>query len=106
MTVKAILEAKGHDVFTLGPNEKLSEAIKLLADHRVGALVERVFPESGNVAETSARVEPGIVYIEQYWQAWVRVPKGGGPYGYWGWVGDTSFQWATRCSGFIVNPVR
>ena len=39
MTVKAILEAKGHDVFTLGPNEKLSEAIRLLADHRIGALV-------------------------------------------------------------------
>jgi CBS domain-containing protein len=39
MTVKAILEAKGHDVFTLGPNEKLSEAIKTLADHRIGALV-------------------------------------------------------------------
>ena len=39
MTVKAILEAKGHDVFTLGPNEKLSEAIKLLAEHRIGALV-------------------------------------------------------------------
>jgi CBS domain-containing protein len=39
VTVKAILEAKGHDVFTLGPNEKLSEAIKLLTEHRVGALV-------------------------------------------------------------------
>jgi len=39
MTVKAILEAKGHDVFTLGPNEKLAEAIRRLAEHRVGALV-------------------------------------------------------------------
>ena len=39
MTVKAILEHKGHDVFTIGPNEKLSEAIRLLAEHRVGALV-------------------------------------------------------------------
>lgn len=39
MTVKAILDRKGHDVFTLGPNEKLSEAIRLLAEHRVGALV-------------------------------------------------------------------
>ncbi|TIU66046.1 MAG: inosine-5-monophosphate dehydrogenase, partial [Mesorhizobium sp.] len=29
MTVKAILESKGHDVFTLGPNEKLSEAIRM-----------------------------------------------------------------------------
>jgi CBS domain-containing protein len=39
MTVKAILEAKGHDVFTLGPNEKLAEAVRILADHRIGALV-------------------------------------------------------------------
>ncbi len=39
MTVKAILEAKGHDVLTLGPNEKMSEAVRLLAQHRIGALV-------------------------------------------------------------------
>jgi CBS domain-containing protein len=39
MTVKAILEQKGHGVYTLGPNEKLSEAIRILAEHRVGALV-------------------------------------------------------------------
>jgi CBS domain-containing protein len=39
MTVKAILEQKGHDVFTLGPNEKLSTAAKLLSERRIGALV-------------------------------------------------------------------
>lgn len=39
MTVKAILEEKGHSVYTIGPNEKLSEAIRLLCEHRVGALV-------------------------------------------------------------------
>jgi CBS domain-containing protein len=39
MTVKAILEKKGHAVVTLGPNEKLSEAVRLLAEHRIGALV-------------------------------------------------------------------
>lgn len=39
MTVKAILEQKGHEVFTLGPNEKLTEAIKILTDQRIGALV-------------------------------------------------------------------
>lgn len=39
MTVKAILDQKGHDVYTLGPNELLSEAIKALSDHRIGALV-------------------------------------------------------------------
>jgi CBS domain-containing protein len=39
MTVKAILEEKGHDVFTMGPNEKLSSAIRVLTEHRIGALV-------------------------------------------------------------------
>ena len=39
MTVKSILERKGHDVLTLGPNEKVSTAVKLLADNRIGALV-------------------------------------------------------------------
>lgn len=39
MTVKAILDSKGHDVLTLGPNEKLSVAIRILAENRVGALV-------------------------------------------------------------------
>ncbi|PLP61072.1 inosine-5-monophosphate dehydrogenase [Mesorhizobium loti] len=39
MTVKAILEAKGHAVVTLGPNATLSEAVGLLADRRIGALV-------------------------------------------------------------------
>jgi CBS domain-containing protein len=39
MTVKAILDQKGHDVFTMGPNETLGAAIKALADNRIGALV-------------------------------------------------------------------
>lgn len=39
MTVKAILQQKGHDVFTLGPNEQLSEAVRMLAEHRIGAIV-------------------------------------------------------------------
>jgi CBS domain-containing protein len=39
MTVKAILEQKGHAVFTLGPDVKLSEAIRVLAENRIGALV-------------------------------------------------------------------
>lgn len=39
MTVRSILDQKGHDVLTIGPNEKLSEAIRLLAEHRIGALV-------------------------------------------------------------------
>ena len=39
MTVKAILQSKGHDVMTIGPDETLAEAIRLLAEHRIGALV-------------------------------------------------------------------
>ena len=39
MTVRSILDAKGHDVFTLGPNERLAVAVKTLADNRIGALV-------------------------------------------------------------------
>lgn len=39
MTVKAILEAKGHDVTTVGPNALLAEAIQLLAEYKIGALV-------------------------------------------------------------------
>jgi len=39
MTVKTILDQKGHDVFTLGPDEKLSAAVKMLSEHRIGALV-------------------------------------------------------------------
>lgn len=39
MTVKTILERKGHDVLTVGPNEKVSTAVKLLAENRIGALV-------------------------------------------------------------------
>ncbi|MGE0501825.1 MAG: CBS domain-containing protein [Rhizobiaceae bacterium] len=39
MNVKAILEQKGHEVFTIGPNELLAEAIRILAEHKIGALV-------------------------------------------------------------------
>lgn len=39
MTVKAILEEKGHDVFTIEPEKTLAQAARLLADKRVGALV-------------------------------------------------------------------
>lgn len=39
MTVKAILEAKGHEVATVGPNALLAEAVQLLAERRIGALV-------------------------------------------------------------------
>lgn len=39
MTVKAILDTKGRDVLTIGPDTSIAEAAQLLASHRIGALV-------------------------------------------------------------------
>lgn len=39
MTVKAILSRKGSDVATIAPTASLTEAVKLLAERRIGALV-------------------------------------------------------------------
>ena len=39
MNVKAILEGKGRNVQTIGPDDTLASAIKRLADHKIGALV-------------------------------------------------------------------
>ncbi|MCT8990960.1 CBS domain-containing protein [Chelativorans sp. SCAU2101] len=42
MTVKAILDAKGRDVVTIAASRTLREAVSLLAEHRIGALVVTV----------------------------------------------------------------
>ena len=39
MTVKAILEQKGRDVVTIGPDASLGEAVQMLAEKRIGAIV-------------------------------------------------------------------
>jgi CBS domain-containing protein len=39
MTVKAILSRKGRDVTTIAPTATLSEAVQLLAQQRIGAVV-------------------------------------------------------------------
>lgn len=39
MTVRSILDAKGHDVVTLQPGATLSEASQLLGSRRIGAVV-------------------------------------------------------------------
>ena len=39
MTVKAILSRKGNDVLTIEPNATLADAIRLLADRKIGAVV-------------------------------------------------------------------
>jgi CBS domain-containing protein len=39
MTVKAILSRKGSDIVTIAPTASLTDAVKLLAERRIGALV-------------------------------------------------------------------
>ena len=39
MTVKAILSRKGRDVVTIAPTEQLSQAVKLLSEKRIGAVI-------------------------------------------------------------------
>jgi CBS domain-containing protein len=39
MIVKSILSAKGSDVSTIAPTASLAEAIRILAEHKIGALV-------------------------------------------------------------------
>lgn len=39
MTVKSILDEKGRDVVTIDPDKTLSEAVKILSDKRIGAVI-------------------------------------------------------------------
>jgi CBS domain-containing protein len=39
MTVRAILDSKGHDVLSVEPGAKLADAIKLLSERRIGAVL-------------------------------------------------------------------
>src|SRR4051812_48455173 len=39
MTVRAILDTKGHDILSVTPDAKLSAAIKILAERRIGAVL-------------------------------------------------------------------
>lgn len=47
MTVKAILDEKGHDVVTLSPDASISEAMSVLSEKKIGALV--VTDEDGTI---------------------------------------------------------
>jgi len=47
MTVRSILETKGRDVVVIGPEETLSHAVAVLAQHKIGALV--VCDEAGRI---------------------------------------------------------
>jgi CBS domain-containing protein len=39
MTVKAILSGKGPDIITIEPTADLANAVKVLAEHRIGAVI-------------------------------------------------------------------
>jgi CBS domain-containing protein len=39
MTVRAILDSKGHDILSVEPSARLSVAIKILAERRIGAVL-------------------------------------------------------------------
>ena len=61
---------------------------------------------TGTPEEKAAMITgPAVVYIEQAWSAWVKVPKNSELRYFQGYVNDGyAFQWSTRCSGFVVNP--
>ena len=39
MTVRAILDSKGHQIVSVEPDAKLSAAVKILAERRIGAVL-------------------------------------------------------------------
>jgi CBS domain-containing protein len=39
MTVRAILDTKGHDILSVEPEAKLSSAVKILSERRIGAVL-------------------------------------------------------------------
>jgi CBS domain-containing protein len=39
MTVRSILDTKGHQILNVAPDVKLSAAIKVLGDHKIGAVL-------------------------------------------------------------------
>lgn len=41
MRIHDILRSKGHDVITVGPEQPVLAAVRILAEHRIGALVVR-----------------------------------------------------------------
>ena len=60
-------------------------------------------PGSTPEERAAAIARPAIVYIEQDWKAWVKVPAN--QMYFHGYVnGGKPFTWGTRCSGFIVEP--
>jgi serine protease Do len=61
---------------------------------------------TGTPEEKAAMLtEPSVVYIEQTWSAWVKVPRNSELVYFQGYVNEGyPFEWSTRCSGFVVSP--
>lgn len=62
MTVKEILDAKGRQVWTIGPDAKVLDALKLMAEKEVGALI--VFERDRVVGVLSERDYARKVVLE------------------------------------------
>ena len=80
-------------------------AVGLLALAALPAAAQSVAPPSATPEEKAAAiVRPSVVYLEQEWTAWVKIPRNSSLY-FGGYVnGGSPFTWTTRCSGFIVDP--
>ena len=39
MTVRAILDSKGHKIISVGPDDKVSDVVKLLSERKIGAVL-------------------------------------------------------------------
>ena len=68
MTAKAILDEKGRDVFTVGPDVTVSEVGKQLTQHRIGAIVvvdsaDRIggIVSERDIVRAIARNGPGVL---------------------------------------------
>jgi CBS domain-containing protein len=62
MTVRAILDAKGRQVVSIGPDAKVSSAVKILSERRIGAVlvlaggkIDGIISERDIVRELGAR---------------------------------------------------
>lgn len=60
MTVRTVLNLKGHDVVTIAPDATLYDAIKMLTDHKIGALVV-IGPENRVIGVLSERDIVGLL---------------------------------------------
>ena len=61
-TIQQLLDEKGHDVLTVGPDDTVLEAIKKMAENNVGALV--VLKDAGLVGIVTERLYARNVFLK------------------------------------------